>query len=227
MTETNGKRKKSSIKFKITLNEEQKKAKAEILNNTITVLGGSAGAGKTLLACQVALDGLLSKKYDKIVITRPTVSEENIGHLPGDVHEKMEMWLQPIFQNMFQLYDKVKIKKFIEDGKIEILPVSFMRGLTFLNACVIVDEAQNITHTQLEMITTRIGRNSKMIICGDDAQIDLRNKKDSGYKFLYTISKKVKNMVAISLKTNHRDPIVDDLLFLYNEFYEKTNNIKR
>lgn len=223
---TNG-RKKNNISFKISLNEEQKKAKSEIMNNTITVLGGKAGCGKTLLACQVALDGLFSKQYEKIIITRPTVSEESIGHLPGDVHEKMDMWLQPIYQNMFQLYDKTKVKKLIEDGKIEILPVSFMRGLTFLNSCVIVDEAQNITHSQLEMITTRIGRNSKMIICGDDSQIDLKNKNESGFKFLYTISKKVKNMVAISLKTNHRDPIVDELLYLYNEFYEKTNKRKR
>jgi len=93
---------------------------------------------------------------------------------------------------------------------------------TFLNACIIVDEAQNVTHEQLEMITTRIGMNSKMVVCGDDAQIDLKNKRDSGFKFLYTISKKIKNMEAISLYTNHRDSIVDDLIEKYYEFYQKT-----
>ncbi len=567
---------KNPVKFKITLNEEQKLAKATILKNTITVLAGKAGAGKTILACQVALDGLFTKQYEKIIITRPTVSKEEIGFLPGDIHSKMSVWLQPIYQNMYLLYNKDKVLKMIEDDKIEIVPVSFMRGRaqplisniltpkgwklmgdikindeiigndgkpynvinvfpqgkenvykmtfsdnsealcsgehlwkvydvsskvnkvintntikdsllcnngqkrykiplvspiifeekklpidpyvlgallgdgcisqnnitlcsgdleivenvkhklpneltlkkrkgsdfdygiskkvrnsyikndiieslkklnlhgkksydkfipdlylyssinqrlellrglmdtdgsifsahkdrrktssvaeyytispellegvkflvhslggttntrikdvagttdkwgrnynyniyqtkirltqnlnpfklkrkselfevkekpvrliksvelyseeetqcisvsspdqlyltddcivthnTFLNACVIVDEAQNVTHEQLEMITTRIGTNSKMIICGDDAQIDLKNKSESGFKFLYTISKKVKNMEAISLRTNHRDPIVDDLIELYYEFYKTQVN---
>lgn len=216
----NGKRKIAN-KFKLTLNEEQKQAKAEILENTLTILAGGAGAGKTLLACQVALDGLLSKKYHKIVITRPTVSDESIGYLPGTLAEKMEPWMQPIYQNMYQLYDKVKIKKFIEDGKIEIIPVSFMRGNTFLDSIVIVDEAQNVTHEQMEMITTRIGLRSKMIVCGDDAQVDLKNRRDSGFKLLYTIARKIKNMKAITLKKNHRDPIVDDLIEHYIEFREK------
>jgi phosphate starvation-inducible PhoH-like protein len=213
---------KNPIKFKLTLNPEQKQAKATILENTITILAGKAGAGKTLLACQVALDGLFTKQYDKVIVTRPTVSVESIGHLPGSLTEKMDPWLQPIYQNMFLLYNKDKVLKMIEDDKIEIVPVSFMRGRTFLNSCVIVDEAQNVTHEQLEMITTRIGKNSKMIICGDDAQIDLKVKSESGFKFLYTISKKVKNMEAISLQTNHRDPIVDDLIELYYDFYQRT-----
>ncbi len=215
---------KNPIKFKLTLNEEQKQAKADILENTITILAGKAGAGKTLLACQVALDGLFTKQYDKVIITRPTVSKEEIGFLPGDLHSKMSVWLQPIYQNMFLLYNKDKVLKMIEEDKIEIVPVSFMRGRSFLDACVIVDEAQNVTHEQLEMITTRIGLRSKMIICGDDAQIDLKNKRDSGFKFLYTLASKIKNMVAISLQTNHRDPIVDDLIDHYAELYNKINS---
>jgi phosphate starvation-inducible PhoH-like protein len=119
---------KNPINFKIQLNEEQKLAKDKILNSTLTILAGSAGSGKTLLACQIALDGILRRKYDKIIITRPTVSKEEIGFLPGDLREKMDPWIQPIYQNMFSLYDKAKVEKLIEDGKIEIVPLAFMRG---------------------------------------------------------------------------------------------------
>ena len=174
---------KNPIKFKLQLNEEQKQAKAKILINTLTVLAGKAGSGKTLLACNVALDGLLRRQYSKIIITRPTVSKEEIGFLPGDLREKMDPWIQPIYQNMYSLYDKVKIEKLIEDGKIEIVPLAFMRGRTFLDSCIIVDEAQNVTHEQMEMISTRIGLRSKMIVCGDDHQVDLVLPLDSRYNF--------------------------------------------
>ena len=167
---------KTPIKFKITLNEEQKEAKAKILKSTITLLAGSAGSGKTLLACQIALEKLFMRECDKIIITRPTVSKEEIGFLPGDLREKMDPWVQPIYQNMYALYDKVKIEKLISDGAIEIVPVSFMRGRTFLDSVVIVDEAQNVTHEQMQMIVTRIGLRSKMIVCGDDHQVDLKSK---------------------------------------------------
>jgi len=216
---------KNPIKFKVTLNEEQKKAKAKILSNTVTLLAGSAGSGKTFLACQIALEKLFMKECDKIIITRPTVSKEEIGFLPGDLREKMDPWVQPIYQNMFALYDKVKIEALIQDGKIEIVPVSFMRGRTFLDSVVIVDEAQNVTHEQMQMIVTRLGLRSKMIVCGDDHQVDLKSKKDSGFRFLYSSSRKIKNMCGISLKTNHRDPIVEDLINLYDDAEEKGINL--
>ena len=212
---------KNPIKFKLTLNEEQKKAKAKILNNTLTLLAGKAGSGKTMLACQIALEKLFTKEIEKIIITRPTVSKEDIGFLPGDLREKMDPWVQPIYQNMFALYDKVKIEQLIAEDKIEIVPVSFMRGRTFLNSAIIVDEAQNVTHEQMQMIVTRLGLRSIMIICGDDHQVDLKSRRDSGFKFLYTAARKVKNMVGISLTTNHRDPIVDDLLKVYEEAEER------
>ena len=211
---------KNPIKFKIPLNEEQKAAKEEILNNTLTILAGRAGSGKTLLACQIALDGLLRRHFEKIIITRPTVSREEIGFLPGDLREKMDPWVQPIYQNMYSLYDKEKVEALINDGKIEIVPLAFMRGRTFLDSCIIVDEAQNVTHEQMEMIATRIGLRSKMIVCGDDYQVDLKAKRDSGFRFLYTASRKIENMVGITLKQNHRDPIVDDLLQMYEEAAE-------
>jgi phosphate starvation-inducible PhoH-like protein len=218
-------RPKTPIKFKIQLNEEQKEAKAKILNNTVTLLAGSAGSGKTLLACQVALEKLFTRECEKIIITRPTVSKEEIGFLPGDLREKMDPWVQPIYQNMYALYDKTKVEKLISDGAIEIVPVSFMRGRTFLDSIVIVDEAQNVTHEQMEMIVTRIGLRSKMIVCGDDHQVDLKRKADSGFRFLYAAARKIKNMCAISLKTNHRDPIVDDLINLYSEALEQGINL--
>ena len=211
---------KNPIKFKIELNQEQKEAKSKILENTVTLLAGSAGSGKTLLACQITLEKLFMKEVEKIIITRPTVSKEEIGFLPGDLREKMDPWVQPIYQNMYALYDRVKIEKHIQEGDIEIVPVSFMRGRTFLDSIVIVDEAQNVTHEQMEMIVTRLGLRSKMIICGDDNQVDLKNKRDSGFRFLYTASKKIKNLAAISLKTNHRNPIVEDLISYYEDAYE-------
>ena len=214
-------RPKNPIKFKISLNEEQKEAKAKVLENTVTLLAGSAGSGKTLLACQIALEKLFMKECEKIIITRPTVSKEEIGFLPGDLREKMDPWVQPIYQNMYALYDKVKIESLIQEGRIEIVPVSFMRGRTFLDSVVIVDEAQNVTHEQMEMIVTRIGLRSKMIVCGDDHQVDLKQKRDSGFKFLYAAARKIKNMVGITLKQNHRDPIVDDLINLYAEAEEQ------
>ena len=218
---------KTPIKFKIQLNEEQKQAKEKILNNTVTLLAGSAGSGKTLLACQIALEKLFMKEVEKVIITRPTVSKEEIGFLPGDLREKMDPWVQPIYQNMFLLYDKVAIEKHINEGNIEIVPVSFMRGRTFVNSIVIVDEAQNVTHEQMEMIVTRIGIDSKMIVCGDDNQVDLKNKRDSGFKFLYTAASKIKNLIGIKLSTNHRNPIVEDLIELYNDAYERgMTNIK-
>ena len=208
---------KNPIKFKIQLNEEQKQAKAKILDSTITLLAGSAGSGKTLLACQIGLEKLFMRDVDKVIITRPTVSKEEIGFLPGDLREKMDPWVQPIYQNMYLLYDKDKVEKCIAEGSIEIVPLSFMRGRTFVNNFVIVDEAQNVTHEQMHMIVTRIGLNSKMIICGDDAQVDLKKRSDSGFKFLYKGASKIKKLEAITLKTNHRDPIVEDLLRYYDD----------
>ena len=128
---TEKRRVKNPIKFKIQLNEEQKVAKDTILQHTINLIAGKAGSGKTLLACQIALDGLFRRQYEKIIITRPTVSKEEIGFLPGDLHQKMDPWVQPIYQNMYLLYGKDKIDTLVEKGNIEIVPVSFMRGRTF------------------------------------------------------------------------------------------------
>ena len=211
-------RPKRPIKFNVQLNEEQKEAKKLILENPITVLKGMAGSGKTLVATQVALDLLFTKRIDKIIITRPTVSKEDIGFLPGDLQAKMDPWLAPIYHNLFMLYNEEKVKKEMEAGNIEIVPFAFMRGRTFLNSFVIVDEAQNVTHPQMETVIGRLGKNSKMCICGDMAQIDLRDKRETGFSFLSRLEERVKGFVTHSLAQNHRHDIVAPLLEVYKTF---------
>lgn len=209
---------KNPIKFQINLSEEQKEAKRIIYDNPITVLKGLAGSGKTLLACQVALDMLFKKEVNKIVITRPTVSREEIGFLPGSMKEKLDPWLAPIYSNLYLLYNKEKIDKLLEEGIIEVLPFAFMRGRTLVNSFIIVDEAQNVTHSQTEMIISRLGLDSKMVICGDTSQIDLKNKKESGMNFFSSLKERVKGFEVFTLKNNHRHPIVPEILTIYKEF---------
>ena len=209
---------KNPIKFNITLNEEQKTAKAEILTSPVTVLQGMAGSGKTLVAVQASLDLLFTKQVKKIIITRPTVAKEDIGFLPGDIKEKMDPWLAPIYHNLYLLYNKEKIDKCVEDGSIEIVPFAFMRGRTFTNSVIVLDEAQNVTMNQMEMMLGRIGKSSTMIICGDRAQIDLNNKKDSGFGFLYTLEAQVEGFKVVTLKTNHRHKIVEPILKVYEDY---------
>lgn len=211
-------RPKKPIKFNINLNAEQKLAKAEILTNPVTVLQGMAGSGKTLVAVQTGLDLLFTKQIEKIIITRPTVAKEDIGFLPGDIKEKMDPWLAPIYHNLYLLYDKVKIDKCVEEGLIEIVPFAFMRGRTFTDALIILDEAQNVTMNQMEMMLGRLGKGSTMVICGDQAQIDLRHKKDSGFGFLYTLEAQVQGFKVITLKQNHRHTIVEPILKVYENY---------
>jgi len=209
---------KNPIKFQLQLNEEQKQAKALIVENPVVVLKGMAGSGKTLVAVQAALDMLFSKEVEKIVITRPTVSKEELGFLPGDLKEKMDPWLAPIYHNLYMLYGKEKVDKEIEYGNIEIVPFAFMRGRTFVDAFVIVDEAQNVTHDQMETVLGRLGKNSKMVICGDLAQIDLKVKKETGFSFLTRVEEQVKGFKVFALQANHRHEIVPPILKVYQDF---------
>lgn len=208
---------KNKIKFGLSLNNEQKQAKAGILTNAISILTGKAGSGKTLLACQIALEYLFYREIDKIIITRPTVSNEDIGFLPGTMEEKMNPWVAPIHANMYMLAGKEKIEKMINEDKLEIAPISFMRGRTFVNSCVIVDEAQNITKSQMEMILSRLGVHSTMIICGDTTQTDLKNKKDSGFPYLFNMKDSIEGIGFYELKQNHRHPIVGEILSYFDE----------
>lgn len=209
---------KGPIRFKIQLNEEQKLAKSLILENPIVVLKGMAGSGKTMVAVQTALDLLFRGEIEKIVITRPTVAKEDIGFLPGDIREKMDPWLSPIYHNLFSLYSQEKVEKEIEAGNIEIVPFAFMRGRTFVNSFVIVDEAQNVTHSQMETVLGRLGKNSKMVIAGDLAQVDLKNKRDTGFSFLIRLEEHVKGFKILQLLRNHRHDIVSPILETYQKF---------
>jgi phosphate starvation-inducible PhoH-like protein len=219
LTNTDRRKPKGPIKFQIQLNEEQKIAKSEILSNTVTLLKGQAGSGKTLLGCQVALDLFFNRQIEKIIITRPVVAAaDDIGYLPGGLKEKMDPWLAPIYANLYMLYSKEQIDKMVEAQDIEILPFAFVRGRTFVNAVVIVDEAQNVNNLQTEMIIGRLGLNSKMIFCGDTSQIDLRNKKESGVDFFKILALRVPGVKVITLKENHRHPIVPNILDVYKEY---------
>ena len=206
---------KNPIKFRLELNEEQKEAKQTILENPVVLIKGMAGSGKTLVACQVGLDLVFKKEMNKIVITRATVSKEDIGFLPGDLKEKMDPWLAPIYANLYLLYDKEKIDKMVVDNQIEIVPFAFMRGRTFPNSFVIVDECQNITGQQTEMM---LGKGGKIVFCGDLAQVDLKSKKDSGIGFFPRLEERIKGVKIITLKKNHRHEIVEEILKVYEEF---------
>lgn len=207
---------KNPIKFQVTLNEEQKAAKATILANKVTVLKGGAGSGKSMVAAQAALDLLFTGQVEKVILTRPAVTAgEELGFMPGDKDAKLAPYTAAIYDNMYRLYNKEKIDKEIIEGRIEVIPVAFMRGRNLTHCCVVVDEGQNITHRQMELILGRICEGSKMIICGDVAQIDLKDKKLSGFGFICNNLTSVKGFSVVTLKTNHRDPIVEDILKIY------------
>lgn len=209
---------KNDIKFQVSLNEEQKQAKAIILQSKITVLRGSAGSGKSMVAAQVALDLLFRREVEKVILTRPAVtSGEDIGFLPGSKDDKLAPYTAAIYDNMYRLYKKELIDKHIIDGNIEVIPLAFMRGRNLSNCCVVVDEGQNITHRQMELLLGRICEGSKMIICGDTAQIDLKDKKMSGFGFICNNLTSIPNFSVVTLKTNHRDPIVEDILKIYSD----------
>jgi phosphate starvation-inducible PhoH-like protein len=209
---------KGPIKFNIQLNEEQKKAKDQILSSVVTVLKGKAGSGKSLLAANVALDLLFSREIEKIIITRPTVvAGQDIGFLPGDVNEKLAPFTAPVYENMHRLYSKEKIEKCIAEGSIEIVPVSFMRGRNFTDCLVVVDEAQNLTDNQTELLLTRICSGSKMIFCGDGAQIDLKDRKTSGFDVVCKHMKDVPGFEVVTLMKNHRHAIVEHILEVYKD----------
>jgi phosphate starvation-inducible PhoH-like protein len=214
MENKNKKPPKGNVKFNITLSEEQKRAKTDILDKAFSFIVGQAGSGKTLLAVQVALDMFFKREYNKIIITRPTVATEDNGFLPGDEKEKMEPWLVPIMSNMRKVYNKPeKIQKMVDDNDIELVSLGHFRGRTFENAIVIVDEFQNLTRAQFRMALGRLGKRSIMIFCGDNQQIDL---KDPNYSAIHEVSK-IKDSIhvyKVILEDNHRHKAIDDVLKL-------------
>ena len=172
---------KTPKKSVIPRSEKQKNYIKALKNADIVISAGPAGTGKTFLAVAVALTMLLEKKIERIILSRPAVEAgERLGFLPGDMKEKVDPYLRPLYDSLYDLLDFEKIQKKIEVGDIEIAPLAFMRGRTLKNAVAILDEAQNATDTQIKMFLTRIGENSKIVINGDPSQIDLPNKMLSG-----------------------------------------------
>ena len=210
---------KGSIKSSLTLSEEQKESKSNILYHPFNFIVGKAGSGKTLLACQVALDMFFKRKINKIIITRPTVSTEDNGFLPGSEKEKMEPWIVPIKSNMRKIYNKPLIlEKMENDESIELVSLAHFRGRTFDNSVVIVDEFQNLTRSQLAMAIGRLGKDSTMIFCGDSYQIDLKDKNYSAY---HDMAKLINSNYVFKtiLNDSHRHDAIDDLLELLNGYH--------
>ena len=209
---------KGKIKFDLVLSEEQKDAKSNILYHPYNFIMGKAGSGKTLLAVQVALDMFFTRQVNKIVITRPTVSNEDNGYLPGSLNEKMEPWLVPIRSNMRKVYNKPTIlEKMEKEENIELVSLSHFRGRTFENSVVIVDEFQNLTKNQLGMVLGRLGKQSTMILTGDPQQIDLKFANDSAIHEVPKV-KDSQYVFAISLKDNHRHEALDEILKLLSQY---------
>jgi phosphate starvation-inducible PhoH-like protein len=205
---------KGDIKFTLSLSEEQKLAKSEILKHPFNFILGKAGSGKTLLAVQVGLDMFFKREVNKVVITRPTVSNEDNGFLPGSLEEKMEPWLVPIRSNMRKVYNKPQIlDKMEKDENVELVSLTHFRGRTFDNAVVIVDEFQNLTKQQLGMVLGRLGKNSRMILCGDGQQVDLKFNNDSAIHDVPKL-KDSRYVYTITLKDNHRHESLDEVLRL-------------
>ena len=172
---------KTPKKSVIPRSEKQKNYVKALHESDIVISAGPAGTGKTFLAVAVALTMLLEKKIERIILSRPAVEAgERLGFLPGDMREKVDPYLRPLYDSLYDLLDYEKIQKKIEVGDIEIAPLAFMRGRTLKNSFAILDEAQNATDTQIKMFLTRIGENSKIVINGDPSQIDLPNKSLSG-----------------------------------------------
>ena len=210
---------KNDIKYSITLSEEQKQAKAKIIETPFNFLLGQAGSGKTLLAVQIALDMFFKRQVNKIIITRPTVSNEDNGFLPGSLAEKMDPWLVPIRSNMRKVYNKPEIlDKMEKEENIELVSLSHFRGRTFDNAICIVDEFQNLTKQQLQMVLSRLGKDSIMILTGDKHQVDLKFKNDSAIHEVPKIKESI-FVNEIILKDNHRHEALTEILRLLNESY--------
>jgi phosphate starvation-inducible PhoH-like protein len=209
----------------IPRSKKQKEYVKALRTNQIIMSLGPAGTGKTYLAVAIALTMLLEKKVERIILSRPAVEAgERLGFLPGDMKEKIDPYLRPLYDSLHDLFDYDKIQKKIEYGEIEIAPLAFMRGRTLKNSFAILDEAQNATQTQIKMFLTRIGENSKLVVNGDPSQIDLPNKNQSGLVESQNILKGIKEISIINFDQNDviRHPLVSKIV----EAYKKNKNDK-
>ena len=192
-------------------------------NNQIIMALGPAGTGKSFLAVSVAITMLMEKKIDRVILSRPAVEAgEKLGFLPGDMKEKVDPYLRPLYDALYDLFGFEKIQKKIETGEIEIAPLAFMRGRTLKNSFAILDEAQNATSTQIKMFLTRIGENSKLVVNGDPSQIDLLNKSHSGLIKSKKILEKIKEIKI--LEFDHKDVVRHPLVSKIIQAYQKVDD---
>jgi len=216
---------KTPKKSVIPRSKKQKEYVKALKNSQIIMSLGPAGTGKTFLAVAVGLTMLLEKKVQRIILSRPAVEAgERLGFLPGDMKEKIDPYLRPLYDSLNDLIDYNIIQKKIESGEIEIAPIAFMRGRTLKNSFAILDEAQNATETQIKMFLTRIGENSKLVVNGDPSQIDLPNKNQSGLIKSQQILKNIKEISVINFDQHDviRHPLVTKIV----EAYQKNQNDK-
>ena len=216
---------KTPKKSVIPRSKKQKEYVKALKTNQIIMSLGPAGTGKTYLAVAAALSMLLEKKVERIILSRPAVEAgEKLGFLPGDIKDKIDPYLRPLYDSLHDMFDYDKIQRKIESGEIEIAPLAFMRGRTLKNCFAILDEAQNATQTQIKMFLTRIGENSKLVVNGDPSQIDLLNKSHSGLVQSQNILKGIKEISIINFDQNDviRHPLVTKIV----EAYKKNTNDK-
>ena len=190
--------------------------------NDIVMAVGPAGTGKSFLAVSVGITMLMEKKIERVILSRPAVEAgEKLGFLPGDMKEKVDPYLRPLYDALYDLFGFELINKKIENGEIEIAPLAFMRGRTLKNSFAILDEAQNATATQIKMFLTRIGENSKLVVNGDPSQIDLNNKSHSGLNKSIKILNKLNEIQIIEF--DHRDVVRHPLVSKIITAYQKTS----
>ncbi len=207
----------------IPRSKRQKEYVKSLKTNKIVMSLGPAGTGKTYLAVAVALSMLLEKKVERIILSRPAVEAgEKLGFLPGDMKDKIDPYLRPLYDSLYDLLDYDKIQRKIESGAIEIAPLAFMRGRTLKNSFAILDEAQNATEIQIKMFLTRIGENSKLVVNGDPSQIDLPNKNHSGLVKSQSMLKGIKEIAVVNF--DHQDVMRDPLVTKIVEAYQKNTD---
>ncbi len=211
---------KTPRKSVIARSEKQSDYIKFLKENDIIMSLGPAGTGKSFLAVSVGVTMLMEKKIERVILSRPAVEAgEKLGFLPGDMKEKVDPYLRPLYDALYELFGADKIDKKIETGEIEIAPLAFMRGRTLKNCFAILDEAQNATETQIKMFLTRIGENSKLVVNGDPSQIDLINKSQSGLIKSKNLLKDIKEIKIIEFDHNDvvRHPLVSKIIRAYQK----------